>query len=327
MMKTEIAQRQGYARALLKAAGNLHVVLVVALVVLVLVAGALAPGLLSGSHLLEMVRQSVPLILTAIGQSAVILTGGIDVSVGEIITLVNIVSTDLMRGNDAAFVSAVLIVLALGVLVGTASGTLIAYTRVPPLVVTFGMSFIVRGGYLLYSGGAPKGYASPMLRAIGAGRWGAIPFSVLILIGLLIILYVLNRRTTWRQSIPYIGSNPLAAFYSGVPVASRLILTYAFSGLMASLAGLLLTGYIGVGNFDVGGEPYMLNSVAASVIGGTTFDGSGTVAGTVLGSLIMTVLGSIMTSLGLGESGKQVVQGLIILVMVSFYTFQHRNRS
>lgn len=327
MMKTDTAQRHGYGTALLKAAGPLHVVLLATLVVLVLVAGVLAPGLLSASHLLEMVRQSVPLILTAIGQSAVILTGGIDVSVGEVITLVNIVSTDLMRGNDANFASAVLIVLCLGILVGTISGALIAYTRVPPLVVTFGMSFIIRGAYLLYSGGAPKGYASPMLRAMSVGRWGTIPFSVLILAGLLIILHVVNRRTTWRQSIAYIGSNPLAAFYSGVPVASRLIITYAFCSFMASLAGLLLTGYIGVGNFNVGGDPYMLNSIASSVIGGTTFDGSGTVTGTVLGSLIMTVLGSIMTSLGLGESGKQVIRGLIILVMVSVYAFQHRNRS
>lgn len=302
--------------------GRIYFSLVMILGALLAISGILVPGTVKPSHLLEVARQSVPLGITSLGQTFVILSGGIDLSVGEIITFTNIVGTDLMRGKNEAALPVILLLLAIGALLGAISGLVIASTDMPPLVMTFGMASIVKGGYLLYSSGTPKGSVSPILRTVGAGRIGAIPVSLLVL-GLTfgVVLYV-SKRNIWGRSIFYLGNNRRAAMYSGVPVRSRLVFAYATSGFMASLAGLILSGYIGVANFTIGGDAYNMNSIAATVIGGNTFNGQGGLVGTALGALIVTVLTSLMTSLGIGQAGKSIMQGIVITMMVALYSSQ-----
>ena len=151
-------------------------------------------GNVKPSHLLEVARQSVPLGITSLGQTFVILSGGIDLSVGEIITFTNIVGTDLMRGKNEAALPVILLLLAIGALLGAISGLVIASTDMPPLVMTFGMASIVKGGYLLYSSGTPKGSVSPILRTMGAGRLGAIPISLLLFCLTFGIVFYISRH-------------------------------------------------------------------------------------------------------------------------------------
>ena len=303
---------------------NLKVMISLLLMVILIlgIAGLITPRLLQPSHLIELVRQSVPLGITAMGQSAVILSGGIDLSVGSIVTMTNILAADMIRGRDNRTLPVILFLLALGILIGGTSGFLIAKTGIPPMVMTFAMSSIVRGGYLLYSGGAPGGRASPLLRFFGTGRLGPIPVSVIIFIilGILVVFWFKKVRT--GRSIYYLGNNFQAARYAGVPVQRRLVFTYAFSAAMAVLSGLIFSGYIGVGSFEVGGEAFMLNSVASAVIGGNTFLGIGNMAGAIPGAFIITLINSILRSLGIAVTGQHIMQGVIILVMVVLYSGQ-----
>ncbi|MBO8140759.1 MAG: ABC transporter permease [Firmicutes bacterium] len=299
--------------------GRIALSLAAVIIILFFLSGILAPGTLTLSHALEVGRQAVPLGLTAIGHTFVILTGGIDLSVGEIITMTNIIGTDLMRGRPEAALPVMGLLLGLGTLIGVLNGAVIAYTRVPPLVMTFGMSFIVRGFYLIYSGGTPKGSVSPLLRTIGAERIGIIPVSLLLYIAVILLFALITRRTVWGRSVFFIGNNPQAAHYSGIPVKARLLFAYGTSGLLATMAGFVLSGYIRIANFDIGGEAYTLNSVAAAVVGGNTFTGQGSVLGSVLGSFIITQVTSLMTSLGVGESGKLIMRGVVIVAMVAIY--------
>ena len=302
--------------------GLIYISLVIVLCVLLAASGILIPDTLKATHLLEIARQSVPLGITSLGQTLVILSGGIDLSVGEMMTLANIVGADLMRGKDEMALKAILVVSLLGLVLGGINGWVIAQTDVPPLVMTFGMGSIVKGAYLLYCGGAPKGSVSPILRTLGSGRLGIVPISPLLFLGLFGVLLFFSKRTTWGRSTFYIGNNSKAAYYAGIPTKWRLVLIYAFSGLMAVFSGLILSGYIGIANFSVGGDAYNMNSVAAGVVGGNTFNGQGGLGGAVLGSLIITLLTSLMTSLGIGQAGKSVMQGVVITLMVALYTSQ-----
>lgn len=312
-----LAKRIGLSREM-----RIYISLLVVIILLALVSGVLVPGTLTASHLLEIARQAVPLGITAIGHTFVILTGGIDLAVGDIITMTNIVGTDLMRGRAEAGLPVSLLLLFIGAGIGAISGAIIAYGRVQPLVTTFGMSFVVRGFYLVYSGGTPKGSVSPILRTIGAGRWGAVPISLVVFCVIVVAAIIVANRTTWGRSVFYMGNNPQAALYSGVPVGRRLVFAYSMSGLMASLAGLILSGYIRIASFEIGGADYTLNSVAAGVIGGNTFTGQGGIFGSVLGALIMTQVTSLMTSMGIGQSGKLIMNGIIIVGMVALYSSQ-----
>lgn len=278
------------------------------------------PGSITLNYILEVVRQSSPLGITTIGQSAVMLTGGIDLSVGEIITMTNILSTDLMEGRNSRALPVILLLLVLGAVIGAINGFMIAITNIPPMVMTFAMASIVKGAYLLYSGGAPRGRVSPILSFIGTGKVMGIPVTVIVYLILIVFLLFFFQKTKWGHSVYFIGNNPSAAEYVGIPKKHRLVMVYAFSGAMSVIAGLILSGYIGIGNFDIGGDPYMLDSIASSAIGGNTFNGVGNVVvGATLGALIITVIESIMTSLGVAETGKLIMRGIIIITMVTLY--------
>lgn len=297
---------------------NLLLISVVA--ALLAVSGVLVPGTFSTVHILEIARQSVPLGIVAMGQSLVIRTGGTDLAIGQLITMTNILCTDLMRGRNSGAWLIMLFLVLLAAGIGAVNGAVISRTNVPPMVMTFGMASIVRGAFLLYSRGTPKGSVAPILRTIGAGRIGLVPVSLVLLAVIAVLFQFFERRTKWGRSLAFVGSNPRAALYSGLPVRSRIVGAYAVSGMCAGIAGLILSGYIGVGNFDIGGDAYTMDSIGASVVGGNTFTGEGGAVGTVLGSLIMTVVGSVMTSMGIGEAGKLVVRSIIILAMVATYT-------
>ena len=291
-----------------------------ALVGMVILMAIVSPRSAEPSNLINMVRQGGPLALVAIGQTVVMISGGLDLSVGSVVILADVMAAQMISGDESKVIPVVLLVLAIGALVGLANGVLVVLLRVTPFIATLGMNFIVYGAALLYSGGAPRGDIPPNMRFWGNGFIAeVIPAAAVVLLIVALIAWFLISRTVFGRRLTAIGANRRAAYLSGVSVRRVTLLAYVFSGLMASAGGLLLVAFVGVGTLEVGTD-FLLGSIAASVIGGTPFEGGkGTVAGTIAGVLFLMVLYSVLTALALPVSGRRIAEGVIILVAVALY--------
>ncbi|MGI5838287.1 MAG: ABC transporter permease [bacterium] len=295
---------------------------VFALLLLALVCmGLLAPGTLTPKHLMDLTRQAAPLGVIAAGQTILLISGNIDLSFGAQITLCNVVLSTFMRaGGNETIPAAVLTAAIIGVIVGLANGYAVTKLKIPAFVATLAMALLIQGGYFIYTKGAPSGSIAPGFRVIAEG-WilNIIPWSLVIWLVTATAGSVLINRSRLGREILAVGGNPNAAHLSGLSVPRTIILVYVLGSLLAVLSGCLISGYIGLASIGVG-EPYTLNSIASSVIGGTTFTGGeGTMAGTFGGALIMIVIQAILTGLNTGDAGKLISQGLVIAIMVAIY--------
>lgn len=287
----------------------------------------LEPATLSTNQVLNVLQVASFLGLIAIGQTLVILTGGIDLSVGGVITLVNIMAASVMRGDPARIVPAVLVCLGLGLLVGVVNGLLVTKARITPLIVTLAMQAVLFGGALIYTGGMPSGGIAPEFTYIGQGRFFQIPVAALIWIGLTLVFVFLTRRTIYGRRLYAVGSNARAAHMAGVPVDPMLISAYALSGLTAAIAGLIITAFIGLPALGIG-DKYLLVSIAAVAVGGTALSGGiGGVALSAGGSLFMTELGSITNVLQVGTGAQFFIQGAAIVLGTTLYSLAQRRRA
>ncbi|MFP4588836.1 MAG: ABC transporter permease [Candidatus Bipolaricaulota bacterium] len=298
------------------------------LIFLISLTAIICPACVTVNQMLRIAKQASVLGVAAMGQTVVMLTGGIDLSIGQVLIMSEVLAADLMAGQNANILWVVLLLLGMAAVIGAINGTVIALTNIPPLIMTFAMSSVIQGGYLLYTGGAPTGRAPPFLRFIGSGEIGGL-FPTPLLVWFLLAgsgIFVL-RRTVFGQSLYLVGSNPQAADLSGVSVNKITITSYVISSCAAVIAGLLLVGYVGVGTMELG-QDFTLNPIAASVIGGTTFAGGhGGLLGTVGGTLIMQFLGNLLIIMRMGEPIKRIIQGIIIGGMVAFYQWRKRESS
>ena len=293
------------------------------LVVLLPAAQIISPGFLSLNHMDNVLRQAAFLGIVSIGQTFVILTGGIDLSVGSIITFSNIVSAQIMFGMDSNVPAAFLAILAIGLAVGLLNSVGILFLRISPMVMTLATSGVLRGIALIYSKGAPKGQTAPFIQYLSTGRIGG---AVSVIIVLWVILSVITitalRKTIFGRNVYLIGTNALAARYSGINTALTTISVYTIAALMSSLIGMLLVGYTNT-SYISAGDIYTMNSIAAVVIGGTSImGGNGGYAGTIAGSVIMVVIVSLLTIVRIPESGRLIVQGVLIILLVLLYSRQ-----
>jgi len=290
------------------------------LLVLLIIAEIVSPGFLSFHHLGNVLRQASFLGIVAIGQTFVILSGGIDLSVASIITLANVVSAQIMDGSNGNLLLALITVIAIGAVVGLANGSGVCFLKIPPLIMTLGVGSVVQGIALVYSKGAPKGYAAPLVRFISNEKIGGLISGAVILwliLGLITILIL--KYTTFGRNVYAIGTNVVAARYSGVNITRVTLSIYILSGIMSAITGTLLVGYTGTSFLDAG-TAYTMNSIAAVVVGGTSIiGGRGGYGGTIAGAIIMTIIGSLLTIVHIPESGRQIAQGLIILCLVLIY--------
>lgn len=294
-----------------------------ALALMVLLLAVLSPRSVEPSNLLSLIRQGATIGLVAIGQTIVLMSGGLDLSVGSVVILADVMSAQLINGRDEAVLPVVAFVLAMGLGIGLINGLLVTRFRVTPFIATLGMNFVVFGAALILSGGAPRGAVPDSLRFWGNGfALGVIPTAAIVWITITIIAAALLARTVYGRRLTAVGSNRRFAFFSGVN-DSRVILTaYMVSGFMAAAGGVLLVAFIGVGTLEVGTD-FLLGSIAAAVIGGTSFDGGrGTIWGTFGGVLFLMVLYSILTVLALPTSGRRIAEGIIILAALALYSRQ-----
>jgi ribose transport system permease protein len=289
------------------------------LIGLLLVAAAIrAPGFVSIPNLTQQLVLASYLGIIAGGETIVILTGGIDLSVAWNLNLSAIFLTQL--SEHMPVFGAASIALGSAALVGLINGLGIAYLRIPSLVMTLGMNAVLAGVTLVYTNGSPQGEAPDFARDLAVGKLGgvlpwALIFWALFSAGLIFLL----RRTVYGKRLYAIGNNARAAYLSGVPVRRVLVATYTLCGLCAGLGGVMLTGYSQQSYLGMG-DLYVLPAIAAVVIGGTSIlGGSGGYAGTIAGAITVVLLQNVLQIVGIKPAGQQILYGLIILLMLFVY--------
>jgi ribose transport system permease protein len=259
----------------------------------------------------------LPLALAAVGQAIVVISGGIDLSIGAMMALTSVVSATLMKGQAEEFgVAVVLGVLLLGLVLGAINGGLVVLTRVPDIVVTLAMSFVWAGCALLVlktPGGGSAKWLKDLVSGSLVNEW--IPKGAVVLLVIVAVIWIPIRRSRLGLSIYSIGSNRLAAFRSGVPVDRTRVVAYMLTGVFAALGGLALTASTGIATPVPG--PYTLLSVAAVVLGGVSLAGGrGGVFGPIVAVMILQLIRTDMTFLNVNTNLAVVLQGVILIGVV-----------
>jgi ribose transport system permease protein len=291
-----------------------------AIVILVAFGATLSPGFAAPAHLLLILNLAAFLGLVAAGQTLVILSAGIDLSVSSVITLAGVVSATIMNGANDHLGVGIIVSLGLGLAIGALNGLGVAFLDIHPLVMTLGMTSVVQGAALLYTNGSPKGSAAPFLSEVATGRFlGTIPYVLAVWAVVAFAVVLLLERSVWGRRLYALGNSPKAATYSGVRVPWVLVSIYLASGGSAALTGILLTGYTKTSYLTIG-DPYQLGSIAAVVIGGSSIlGGSGSYVGTIGGAIIMVLVQALLPILSIPEAGRRIISGLIILALLLIY--------
>jgi len=271
----------------------------------------LFPGILSIGGAGRFVQNWFPMALVAVAQAMIMLTGGIDLSIGAMVGLGSVVAATSM-GGAFGIAGGTVATLGMGAFVGTAVGVIVSVGRYPAIIVTLATSFIIGGAALLILP-RPGGEIPPELSEFLAGDH---PTAVVLLI-LLILGWKLYQATPLGMGLVAAGDNPIGAYRSGVPTRTARIFAYALSGLLTAGAGLYVAAQTGSGD-PVIGQPFTLAAIAAAVLGGVSFlGGQGTLRGALAGSLLMSVLINVMFFMNLPPVAQYVVQGLIIVITVA----------
>ena len=297
---------------------------VIALIILMAVITIINSNFLTANNLLNLLLQVTSNALIAFGMTFVILTGGIDLSVGSILALSSALTAGLL-GSGMPVTLAILISLILGCILGMMNGLLISYGKLAPFIVTLATMTIFRGATLVYTNGNPitKGLSDTFLfQFLGQGYIVGIPFPVIIMFIVFIVLYVLIHKTAFGKSVYAIGGNEKAAYISGVKLNKVKIIIYSISGIMASISGLIITSRLSSAQ-PTAGASYEMDAIAAVVLGGTSLSGGkGRILGTLIGALIIGVLNNGLNIIGVSAFWQQVVKGVVILIAVLIDRFK-----
>lgn len=297
---------------------------VIALIILMAIITIINSNFLTANNLLNLLLQVTSNALIAFGMTFVILTGGIDLSVGSILALSSALTTGLL-GSGMPVTLAILISLILGCILGMMNGLLISYGKLAPFIVTLATMTIFRGATLVYTNGNPitKGLSDTFLfQFLGQGYIVGIPFPVIIMFIVFIVLYVLLHKTAFGKSVYAIGGNEKAAYISGVKLNKVKIIIYSISGIMASISGLIITSRLSSAQ-PTAGVSYEMDAIAAVVLGGTSLSGGkGRILGTLIGALIIGVLNNGLNIIGVSAFWQQVVKGVVILIAVLIDRFK-----
>jgi ribose/xylose/arabinose/galactoside ABC-type transport system permease subunit len=280
-----------------------------------LVLWALTPHFLTVSNLLNVAEQAAIIAIVAVGMTFVIITGGIDLSVGSVLAFAGVVMASVLHA-DVPVPLALGAALGTGLFCGLENGALITFGRLPPFIATLGMMSVARGTALMFTEGRPVSGFSGSFRSLATGEVIGVPASVVIMIAVYIVAHFVLTRTKLGRYTYAIGGNEEAALLSGVNVRLYKATVYGISGMLSGLAAVLLTARLNSAQ-PIAGMMYELDAIAATVIGGTSLlGGEGTVLGTLIGALIMAVLRNGLNILGVSSFVQQVVIGSVIIVAV-----------
>lgn len=307
---------------------GVNIALLIFLVLYVAIA-LIQPNYLEAGLFMNFLRRAAPLVILACGQLCVILTGGFDLSMGALITLVVLAASILIDGDPEMTWAVIACLYVMGAAVGFLNGVIVAFLRVPSIITTLGTSLLVTGTALAWSGGAPRGDLPDNFR--DAGRLvlrdiplaGTLPLAVVILAVFVALVWWGLRGMVYGKRLLALGDNPRAAELAGVPVTTTRISAFVISALAAVTAGILVGGFSGVSvNAGKGME---LQATAACVIGGAQLlGGRGTLWGAVFGALSLFALFTLLNLLGLPQALRDSMQGVILIAAVGASVWRHR---
>jgi len=294
--------------------------IMIAFLVLTIIISFITPRFLTWVNILNVFRQSSIVGIIAIGSTFVIIAGGFDISVGSTLALTAAMVIGFQ--NFVPWPIAILFVIVIGGLLGTLNGFLSAKIKIPPIIATLGTMTIIRGGVYLYTGGYPV-YTDTMgaFSFIGNGYIGPIPFPIILLLVLIILFQFILVKTKLGRYITAIGGNKEAARLSGVNVDFYIIIAFLIGGVMASISGVVYASRL-LSVTPLAGEGYELDAIASAVIGGTSVSGGeGSVAKTLVGALLLTMITNAFNLLGINLYFQYVFKGIVILTAVGFDSF------
>lgn len=292
-------------------------------VVLFALISILKPGFASGSHVKSLMTEAVIIGVAAIGQTLVIITGGIDMSIPWIFNAAAMAAFAFSGAEQVNFGIVLLAILVGGFLIGTVNGVCVSYLGIPSIVMTLGMNTILQGTVTGLTSGAISGSAPSILKVLATGTVGGISVAFLFWAALTVVILLLLRKSGYGRALYALGNNRVVAKFSGIRVKRIEALAYGISGMSAALAGLLLLGktssaYLGMGN------EFQFESIAAVALGGVSMaGGSGSYLGTVAGAMTISVLLSILTALNLSQAMQRVVYGIVLFIAVLAATLQN----
>lgn len=300
------------------------IILTVTLIAIMTIAGLLTPGFLTFRHLMMILYCNTMLGILALAQTLVILSGGIDLSIGSTYWITVMLGALFMV--DGSFILPSIVCIIVGAAIGTINGLGISRLKIPHVVMTLAMMIILTGTLYVTTGGGGRGRAAPELISLSTGRIFGLPIISLVWISLTLLFYIVLRMTAFGWKVRALGSNLSACYCSGISIWKVQVLVYMLSGALAALAGLLYLGWARTPypTFQSGagvGANIMLQSIAAVIIGGTLFSGGrGGVERTFLGVLVLAVLFSILSMAGLGVEWQIMLNGIMILAIVGVHS-------
>lgn len=311
-----------------------HYGILLGLVALCAVTSILTPNFLKVSNFVNILRQISVSGVLAISLALVLLTGGIDLSVGSTCAACGCVFAVACTAWGMDIWTGMIVTMLVAAVVGMFNGLLVAYTAVPPFIITLSTQMAVRGSAYMFTGGMPimvGGETAKEFVKIGAGSWKffnaagkqvfELPFAVVLMIVVYLVFWVMLAKTRYGRHIYAIGGNQSAAEHSGINVRKDLIIVYLLSSLLAGLAGILLASRISSGQ-PTAANGYETTAIAAAVVGGVSFTGgTGTLGGTFIGALIMGVINNVMNLLKLDYYYQYIAQGAVIIIAVLVDTY------
>ncbi len=312
------------ARARVASSTITTIVIFVLTAALILGSRAISPSFGSWSQLGTILFLSSFLVFVAFGQGLVILVRGLDLSVASVIMLGGILTTAWMNGSNEGAWLLVPAILAICAAAGAVSGLGVTLLRIPPFIMTLATGIIIYSLCLGFTRGTPRGYAPPFLAELMRSTWFGVPALIIILAIFVVIAVLVQSGSAFGRRLYAVGNNPDAAHVAGLPTRLLTVSAYAVSGLCAGFTGMMLAGYANGATLRMG-DDYLLPSVAAVVIGGSSIlGGAGSFLGTLGGAILLTTLGTILAALGIGQGGKTIIEGSVILIALillrdSFY--------
>ncbi|MDR3170161.1 MAG: ABC transporter permease [Treponema sp.] len=297
--------------------------MVIVLVLMVILISILRPAFLSPTNIFNLLTQTSIFGIMALGMTFVIISKGIDLSVGAVLAFSGLVAASLAQVEAPMklypnlpalpFIIPVLVGLGVGAGCGAVNGFLVAKTKIPAFIATLGMMTITRGFCLLYTNARPLSNLTPEMNLIGAKVFNMLPVPVIIYFIVIVISYVLLNKTRFGKSTYAIGGNITAAEVSGINVSKNTVMIYAYCGLLAGLAALVFAGRVGSVHPGAA-EGYELTAIAATTIGGTSQSGGiGTIGGAFVGAMVLAVMRNGFTLLGVNAYWQKIAEGAIIV--------------
>lgn len=295
------------------------------LILFIIVAGIVKPVSLGLDNLKSVIQAASILGIVSLGQGIVMLSGGMDISIGNLMFFIIVYGGHFLSRYPEYFVGLCVLCLLVGALVGLINGIGVSKFKISPIIMTLATSSILYGLIYIFGGGRLGSAAPETLQQIGQGVFlGIVPYSVIIWIILAIFFTFLLSKTTFGRRIYATGNNPDAAFLSGIKVEGILVKSYIICDVLAALAGLIFLGYLGTPTLRFT-DLYTMGSIEACVLGGIDFySGIGNIVGTIAGSFFVRFMFTFLLMLSVPEAGRMIVEGVLILVIVAAYKLREK---